>query len=1668
MRNATHRLLLILLLSLVAFSGLTACGGSSVVTQPPDGDFNPEDENAVDGDNDAETVDDEQEAEDLDGDGKDDVDTDEAETDADADTACFYRCLKYGDNPIDLGATGIGNPVWRDFAITAVGQSPVTIFDASLIASSTSTDFKVTSYTPQEPVIVLQPQQSLVIRITGTPMDLLPDSGKLSVSSDAENGQRKDFDITMSFKGSTSLVVDPLTIDWAAIKADNSPVARQISFTAKMDGDSNRPLQIIRFAPKAAGRRKGAASVFTLQQDALCTPPYYLNARQTRTCNIFCTLPSEGEFHETWVVEASDNYKPPQSQEVTLSCKGVRSKLVVVPETITFGYVLIQRGAAHKDLQLRNEGTGPLDIQSLTFSNPSNSPFSVNDQGALLAPIAAGESKTITINYAPSVAQAATSKLQIVSDDPRPLVSIPVNGFAVANCPAGLAQDDPENPTCNPSCTPGDTICWPEGGTDYVICGPGGDSVGETIPCAGFNQLCLSGTCVDRPCTPSETTCKDDTTMAQCKPDGSGWLPLIPCETVEICRVSRCFNMACRTEIAPPNTSCADNNPCTKSDVCDSAGYCKGSSIDLKKDCPQAPCKEAKCNDTTGCYLVNVKDNTACDDGNACTGLLTPDYCLGGECKPGSAAQLTCDDNNECTMDQCSVGVDGKPGCSHVPINGGSCSNADECTENSVCTVVAGEGKCVGTKRVCDDGNSCTTDDCVIGQGRDRACVARAKNKGAGCDDGNLCTTGDICDYIGPGGSLACKSGSAKNCDDGNPCTVDSCVAADGSCAHNAAPMEGQLCNADNDACTQNDKCVAGVCTPGVRKTCDDQNSCTDDQCNPSNGTCLNIAKTGSNSCDDGDPCTLYDTCSGAQCVGQKNKCDDDNVCTGNVCDKTACVGPTCTPASYCVNAPVMGGSGCDDKSACTTNDLCDGHGVCKGTPTTLCSPSDACTTTTCNPLAEPGKQCVYEVLYNKTCDAGTKCTKDAKCDLNSATGRGYCKPGTTAVECGTTSTPCQRMTCIEDGAGCTEVPQANDTPCADDPCLVDKKCSSGTCRGGTTNPAINDNNPCTSDLCTPQTGITHPFKNSSESCNDGLKCTPPETDHCDGAGHCIGTPISCPDKPCNTNNGCNPETGNCSYKLFADGTDCEDGSLCTSGDKCQLGSCTPGPSITCTPPTCYSYKGCEAARGCVFEKKPVGSPCDDNNVCTAALGSGSSDTCQTDTATGDIVCVGGPLIACNECIGCDSTRGCVLTDGTGACTADTNECTIDKCKNGACTHNTYEADNTKCSDEGNSCTSDYCLNKNDGTGSKCIHQYIGDGQPCAADNDLCTADLCSGGICTHTPKCEDNNPCTLDSCNPTTGVCSHTDAPTTTSCNDGAFCSDGDHCSAGRCVAGPDHVCTGPCEVPTCDKTLDRCVLREKDYPCDLGNHDRFGDWCEANGNCKKSDVWKYPGDCKPEAPGVGYSAEKPNMARVVNTSICIDKYEMVVRDRSATGEIRGQNDGDYWYCFYENALDNYRCQSLLYDQVPIAYPQAGLIPSRWLLWDQADKACNNAGKRLCSSGEWIASCKQANPASNIYPYGTVYQPQTCNGQDYSTTSDSVMPTGSAANCTNGEGGVYDLSGNLWEWVADGDPSKPTRYLYGGAYNQGQTGLTCGQVWPHHWKDNVDGTIGARCCDNF
>jgi hypothetical protein len=84
--------------------------------------------------------------------------------------------------------------------------------------------------------------------------------------------------------------------------------------------------------------------------------------------------------------------------------------------------------------------------------------------------------------------------------------------------------------------------------------------------------------------------------------------------------------------------------------------------------------------------------------------------------------------------------------------------------------------------------------------------------------------------------------------------------------------LSGKPCNADNDACTQGDICVLGVCSPGEPTICKvgELDVCHLARCDPLTAECVTFDRPNYENitCNDNNVCTRDDKCVNGTCIG--------------------------------------------------------------------------------------------------------------------------------------------------------------------------------------------------------------------------------------------------------------------------------------------------------------------------------------------------------------------------------------------------------------------------------------------------------------------------------------------------------------------------------------------------------------------------------------------------------------------------------------------------------------------------------------------------------------------------------------------------------------------------------------------------------------------------------
>lgn len=225
----------------------------------------------------------------------------------------------------------------------------------------------------------------------------------------------------------------------------------------------------------------------------------------------------------------------------------------------------------------------------------------------------------------------------------------------------------------------------------------------------------------------------------------------------------------------------------------------------------------------------------------------------------------------------------------------------------------------------------------------------------------------------------------------------------------------------------------------------------------------------------------------------------------------------------------------------------------------------------------------------------------------------------------------------------------------------------------------------------------------------------------------------------------------------------------------------------------------------------------------------------------------------------------------------------------------------------------------------------------------------------------------------------------------------------------------------------------------------------------------------------------------------ICMDRYEAHLLERGDDG-----------------SLSPFSPVMRPKQGVFVAESRAGVRPQAYISQLESASACQNAGKRLCTLSEWYRACR--GERDTLYPYGPKYERGRCNvgkphllsilhGSDPNAWSYDkafndpeldrrpgfLAETGEYSGCVS-NAGIFDLVGNLHEWVADrvddsiakklplqsGIRARIGRNLGKGVFMGGffsttnEHGEGCEFVTMAHESKYHDYSTGFRCCKDL
>jgi len=164
-----------------------------------------------------------------------------------------------------------------------------------------------------------------------------------------------------------------------------------------------------------------------------------------------------------------------------------------------------------------------------------------------------------------------------------------------------------------------------------------------------------------------------------------------------------------------------------------------------------------------------------------------------------------------------------------------------------------------------------------------------------------------------------------------------------------------------------------------------------------------------------------------------------------------------------------------------------------------------------------------------------------------------------------------------------------------------------------------------------------------------------------------------------------------------------------------------------------------------------------------------------------------------------------------------------------------------------------------------------------------------------------------------------------------------------------------------------------------------------------------------------------------------------------------------------------------------------AGSAPMAFQTAADGERWCSERDKRLCTEREWIRACEGG--AVRRFPYGDDHRPGACNDDrtwipvrwktlaawpapvavQEAARLNQAHPSGAHPACVSDEG-VFDLVGNVAEWVRRSDPPPHPGYdhvlkgcYWAGCYQQAEP--TCAFRNSAHPGSFRTYEAGFRCC---
>ena len=357
-----------------------------------------------------------------------------------APTGNTVGALTAAPGSVDFGTPASGSSQSKPVVLTNSGTTDITVSNAAVTGAAGYTVGGVSF------PLTLPGGQNATLNVTFAPTSTGAANGTLTIASNASN-PALNVGLTATVPSPGSLVVNTNPVTFGTI-----PVGTSLKRTATVTNSGGSSVTVNQAQVTGTGFTLGTLST-----------PMTLAAGQSANIDITCAPKSAGGLSGNLMV--TSNATNPTLAVVLSGTAVTPGALTTNPSSFSFGSV--QTGNTQTlPGSLTNSGGTSVTISQASFTG---GPYTLTGLSLPLT-LAAGQSQSFTVAFAPKAAGAQNFNLSITSDAPNPTLAVPVSGSGVT--PGTLSASAPSlsfgNVLVNSSTTLPETLTN-SGGTSVTI-----------------------------------------------------------------------------------------------------------------------------------------------------------------------------------------------------------------------------------------------------------------------------------------------------------------------------------------------------------------------------------------------------------------------------------------------------------------------------------------------------------------------------------------------------------------------------------------------------------------------------------------------------------------------------------------------------------------------------------------------------------------------------------------------------------------------------------------------------------------------------------------------------------------------------------------------------------------------------------------------------------------------------------------------------------------------------------------------------------------------------------------------------------------------------------------------------------------------------------------------